>query len=109
MLYFFDGYAQYIKKMNGESHSIADISLSEEQKELVKIDYDNIVKAGFKDVSLTLIDGVDYYKTKEDLLALLLKTPILDDFSERKIRLSVQLCENSENMALRRVIAFPSL
>lgn len=47
-----------------------------------KIDYDNIVKAGFKDVSLTLIDGVDYYKTKEDLLALLLKTPILDDFSE---------------------------
>ena len=47
-----------------------------------KIDYDNIVKEGFKDVSLTMIDVVEYYKTKEDLLALLLKTPILDDFSE---------------------------
>ena len=47
-----------------------------------KIDYDNIINAGFSDVKLTMIDGVDYYKTKEDLLALLLKTPILDDFSE---------------------------
>lgn len=47
-----------------------------------KIDYDNIINAGFSDVKLTMIDGVDYYKTKEDLLALLLKTPILDNFSE---------------------------
>lgn len=47
-----------------------------------KIDYDNIINAGFADVKLTMIDGVDYYKTKEDLLALLLKTPILDNFSE---------------------------
>ena len=53
-----------------------------DEKSISKIDYDNIIKAGFRDVKLELIDIIEYYKTKEDLLALLLKTPILDDFSE---------------------------
>lgn len=47
-----------------------------------KIDYDNIVSAGFIDVELIPIIINEYYKSKEDLLALLLKTPILEDFSE---------------------------
>ncbi len=46
------------------------------------IDYENILDAGFKEVELVPIHVREYYKTKEDLLALLLKTPILNDFSE---------------------------
>lgn len=46
------------------------------------IDYEAIMDAGFKDVELIPLHVVEYYKTKEDLYALLVKTPILDDFSE---------------------------
>lgn len=46
------------------------------------IDYENIVKAGFKKVELIPIHVREYYKTKDDLIALLLKTPILEDFSQ---------------------------
>ena len=46
------------------------------------VDYENIIKAGFKNVELIPIHVREYYKSKEDLLTLLLKTPILDDFSE---------------------------
>ena len=38
----------------------------------------------------------EYYKTKEDLLALLLKTPILDDFSGEIINNNFK--ENDSNM-----------
>lgn len=47
-----------------------------------KIDYENIKKAGFPEIEMQEIIQYEYYETKEDLLALLLKTPILDDFSE---------------------------
>lgn len=46
------------------------------------IDYENIIDAGFKKVELIPIHIREFYKTKEDLIALLLKTPTLDDFSE---------------------------
>ena len=46
------------------------------------IDYENILDAGFKNVELIPIHVREYYKTKEDLLALLYKTPILSNFSE---------------------------
>ena len=49
-----------------------------------KIDYDNIKNAGFKNIDLQKIVQYEYYETKDDLLALLLKTPILDDFSEEE-------------------------
>lgn len=45
------------------------------------IDYENILSAGFKSVELVPIHIREYYETKEDLLALLMKTPILLDFS----------------------------
>lgn len=45
-------------------------------------DYNDIKNAGFSEINLQEIIQYEYYKTKEDLLALLLKTPILDDFSE---------------------------
>jgi len=51
-------------------------------KPISLIDYENIINAGFKHVELVPIHVREYYKTKEDLLALLLKTPILEDFSE---------------------------
>ena len=46
------------------------------------IDYENLLDAGFVDVELVPIHVREFYKTKEDLLALLLKVPILDEFSE---------------------------
>ena len=51
-------------------------------KPISQIDYENILDAGFKNVELIPIYEKEYYKTREDLLALLLKTPILNDFTE---------------------------
>ena len=47
-----------------------------------KKDYLDLKEAGFKDIEMVQILQNEYYETEEDLLALLLKTPILDDFSE---------------------------
>ena len=49
--------------------------------EISKKDYNDIRKAGFKSVKLIKLNANEYFKTKEDLLALLLKVPILDGFS----------------------------
>ena len=46
------------------------------------IDYEQILNAGFDDVELVPIYVREYYQTKEDFLALINKTPILNDFSE---------------------------
>ena len=51
-------------------------------KPISVIDYENIIEAGFKNVELIPIHIKEYFESKEDLLALLLKTPILEDFSE---------------------------
>lgn len=51
-------------------------------KPISQIDYENILDAGFENVELIPIYEREYYKTREDLLALLLKTPILNDFTE---------------------------
>ena len=59
-------------------------------KPISQIDYENILDAGFKNVELVPIYIREYYKTKEDLLSLLLKTPILDDFSEERINLKLK-------------------
>lgn len=52
------------------------------EKPISLIDYENIMEAGFRHVELVPIHIREYYKTKEDLMALLIKTPILTDFSE---------------------------
>lgn len=54
----------------------------DDPKPISLIDYENIIKAGFKKVELVPIHIREYYETKEDLVALLLKTPILTNFSE---------------------------
>jgi len=52
-----------------------EISISEK-------DYLDLKNAGFTNIEKIEILENEYYKTEEDLLALLLKTPILDEFSE---------------------------
>lgn len=51
-------------------------------KPISLIDYEAVLDAGFKNAELIPLHVVEYYKTKEDLYALLLKVPILDDISE---------------------------
>ena len=53
-------------------------------KPISLIDYEAVLEAGFKNVELIPLHVIEYYKSKEDLYALLLKVPILDDFSEIK-------------------------
>lgn len=65
-----------LKRMFGRGQAYHDI------KPISQIDYEAIIDAGFKDVELIPLHVIEYYKTKEDLYALLVKTPILDDFSE---------------------------
>ena len=64
-----------LKQLFGRGQAFKDeVSISQ-------IDLKNIKNAGFK-VEFEEITQYEYYQTKDDLLALLLKTPILDDFSE---------------------------
>ena len=65
-----------LKKMYGKGQAYNDIN------PISQIDYENILDAGFRNVELVPIHVREYYKTKNDFIALLLKTPILQDFSE---------------------------
>lgn len=47
-------------------------------------DYENLKKAGFSKVDLQEVIQYEYYETEKDLLLLLMKTPILNDFSEQR-------------------------
>ena len=53
-----------------------------DEKAISQIDYEDIINAGFKKVELIPLHVKEYYQTKEDLIALLVKAPILEDFSE---------------------------
>ena len=65
-----------IKELFGRGQAFKDeISISEK-------DYLDLRKAGFEIIEKVEILQNEYYETEEDLMALLLKTPILDDFSE---------------------------
>ena len=65
-----------LKRMFGRGQAYHDV------KPISLIDYEAIMDAGFKDVELIPLHVIEYYKTKEDLYGLLVKTPILDEFSE---------------------------
>ena len=67
-------------------------------KPISQIDYENILEAGFKNVELISIYEREYYKTKDDLLALLLKNPILNYFSEENE--NNNLTENNIDMQI---------
>ena len=67
-----------IKEIFGRGQAYNDkIAISEK-------DYLDLKEAGFKNIEKGEILQNEYYETEEDLMALLLKTPILDDFSEIK-------------------------
>ena len=53
-----------------------------DRKAISEIDYEDIKEAGFEDIKQITIKLNEYYKTPEELLKLLLKTPILTNFSE---------------------------
>ena len=55
-----------------------------DSKPISLIDYESILDAGFKNVELIPIHIIEYYKTQNDLYALLLKVPILDNISNNK-------------------------
>ena len=67
-----------IKELFGRGQSYKDeIAISEK-------DYLDLKEAGFENIEKVEILRNEYYETEDDLMALLLKTPILDDFSETK-------------------------
>ncbi len=53
-----------------------------DKKAISQIDYEDIQNAGFRSIEKVEIRVNEYYETVDDLVALLVKTPILDDFSE---------------------------
>ncbi len=57
-------------------------------------DYQDIKDAGFSQIEKVEIFENEYYETEDDLMALLLKTPILDDFSET----------SNENFTHRKIV-----
>ena len=65
-----------LKELFGRGQSFNDETKMSEK------DFNDIKEEGFKDIQLKEIDVNEYYKTKEDLLKLLLKAPILDESSE---------------------------
>lgn len=68
-----------IKKLFGRGQGYKDeISISEK-------DYHDLKAAGFTKIEKIEILENEYYQTEDDLMALLLKAPILDDFSEINI------------------------
>lgn len=67
-----------LKRLFGRGQALND------SKPISLIDYERVMDAGFRSVELIPLHDVEYYKTKEDLYALLQKTPILDSLSEEK-------------------------
>lgn len=63
-----------LKRMFGKGQGFFD------SKPISLIDYENALDAGFRNVELIFLHVRKYYKTFDDLLALLYKTPILNDF-----------------------------
>jgi len=53
-------------------------------KSISQIDYEATLDAGFKNVELIPLHVIEYYKSANDLYALLIKTPILDEISKKQ-------------------------
>lgn len=77
-----------LKKMYGKGQDYND------EKPVSQMDYEDILDSGFRNVELVPIHVREYYKTKEDLIALLIKTPILQDFSGQTEKLNFSIIDN---------------
>ena len=69
-----------------------------DDKPISIIDYENIINAGFKQVELVPIHVREYYKTRDDLFALLMKAPILVDFSEENSDIDANIIIDNEKI-----------
>lgn len=94
-----------IKKLFGRGQAWND------KNSISEIDYNDLIKAGFKVLEKVEILENEYYKTKEDFMALLLKTPILNEFSEESgglenIKIELDLFEKfvKENMKEKGIL-----
>lgn len=56
-----------------------------DKKPISIVDYENVLKAGFKDVELVPIHEREYFKNKYLFKEFLKKVPIIDDFSEEDL------------------------
>lgn len=65
-----------LKELFGKGQSYKD------KKSISEKDYEDLVNAGFSKIEKVEVLVNEYYQTEADLMALLLKVPILDDFSE---------------------------
>lgn len=58
----------------------------QDKKPISIVDYENIIKAGFKDAELVPLHEREYFKNEYLFKAFLRKVPILDDFSEEEVK-----------------------
>ena len=83
-----------LKRLFGRGQAYNDI------RPISLVDYENILDAGFKKVELVPIHVREYYKSKEDLLSLLLKAPIIDEFSEDINKIDKYIESNTTNKGI---------
>jgi len=87
-----------LKKIFGKGQAYNDkIPISEK-------DYNDIKEAGFSKIELVEIIENEYYEKEEDLMALLLKTPILDDFSETNENINYENCEKVDTGLFKKYV-----
>lgn len=73
-----------IKELFGRGQAYNDeIAISEK-------DYQDLIDVGFKNIEKVKILQNEYYETEDDLMALLLKTPILNNFLERQNKIIIE-------------------
>lgn len=89
-----------LKKMFGKGQAYSDVN------PISLVDYENIMEAGFKNVELIPIHVREYYETKEDLLALLLKTPIISDFYAETEKMDMKILDKyiEENKSKKGIL-----
>lgn len=76
-------------------------------KTIGQLDYEQVLDVGFSDVELVPIHVREYYKTKEDLLYLLYKTPIINEYnSKRPIEMDILDEYISKNTKEKGIIVF---
>lgn len=79
------------------------------KENLSKREYDSLLKVGFKKVELFPYLFNEYYQSKEDLVKLLIKTPIINDFDSNKeieedlINQYIQNFSSEKGILLKRV------
>lgn len=72
-----------LKKLFGRGQAYND------NKHLSQIDYEAVINAGFKDVELVPLYTREYFSSREEFIAFILKVPILYDFSKESLEFKV--------------------